>query len=95
MKYVHADPAEALHIFDDVHARFMIPIHHLYIRSGIGFLADLCTGTIDEARGSKTWREPGAHLEGRRAANNNSLNTSPSRSGVVLFIDDDSSLLKK
>jgi N-acyl-phosphatidylethanolamine-hydrolysing phospholipase D len=28
MQRVHADPAEALHIFDDVHARFMIPIHH-------------------------------------------------------------------
>jgi L-ascorbate metabolism protein UlaG (beta-lactamase superfamily) len=28
MKRVHADPEEALRIFDDVHAKIMIPIHH-------------------------------------------------------------------
>ena len=35
MKYVHADPAEALHIFDDVRAKFMIPIHHRTFIQGL------------------------------------------------------------
>ena len=35
MKYVHADPEEALHIFNDVHARFMIPIHHRTFVQGL------------------------------------------------------------
>ncbi len=34
MKRVHADPAEALQIFDDVHARWMIPIHHRTFEQG-------------------------------------------------------------
>ena len=35
MKRVHADPEEALQIFDDVHARFMIPIHHRTFIQGL------------------------------------------------------------
>jgi L-ascorbate metabolism protein UlaG (beta-lactamase superfamily) len=35
MKRVHADPEEALQIFDDVHARFMIPIHHRTFVQGL------------------------------------------------------------
>jgi L-ascorbate metabolism protein UlaG (beta-lactamase superfamily) len=35
MKRVHADPEEALKIFDDVHARFMIPIHHRTFIQGL------------------------------------------------------------
>ena len=35
MKRVHADPEEALKIFDDVHARFMIPMHHRTFVQGL------------------------------------------------------------
>jgi N-acyl-phosphatidylethanolamine-hydrolysing phospholipase D len=35
MKRVHADPEEALHIFDDVHAKMMIPIHHRTFVQGL------------------------------------------------------------
>jgi L-ascorbate metabolism protein UlaG (beta-lactamase superfamily) len=35
MKHVHADPEEALHIFDDVHAKIMIPIHHRTFVQGL------------------------------------------------------------
>ena len=35
MKYVHADPEEALHIFRDVHATTMIPIHHRTFVQGL------------------------------------------------------------
>ena len=35
MKRVHADPEEALQIFNDVHARFMIPIHHRTFIQGL------------------------------------------------------------
>jgi N-acyl-phosphatidylethanolamine-hydrolysing phospholipase D len=35
MKRVHADPEEALQIFADVHARFMIPIHHRTFIQGL------------------------------------------------------------
>jgi L-ascorbate metabolism protein UlaG (beta-lactamase superfamily) len=35
MKRVHADPEEALQIFDDVHAKTMIPIHHRTFVQGL------------------------------------------------------------
>jgi L-ascorbate metabolism protein UlaG (beta-lactamase superfamily) len=35
MKRVHADPEEALQIFDDVHANTMIPIHHRTFVQGL------------------------------------------------------------
>ena len=35
MKRVHADPEEALQIFDDVHAKIMIPIHHRTFVQGL------------------------------------------------------------
>jgi N-acyl-phosphatidylethanolamine-hydrolysing phospholipase D len=35
MKRVHADPEEALHIFDDVRAKVMIPIHHRTFVQGL------------------------------------------------------------
>jgi L-ascorbate metabolism protein UlaG (beta-lactamase superfamily) len=35
MKRVHANPEEALKIFDDVHARFMIPMHHRTFVQGL------------------------------------------------------------
>jgi N-acyl-phosphatidylethanolamine-hydrolysing phospholipase D len=35
MKRVHADPEEALQIFDDVHAKLMIPIHHRTFVQGL------------------------------------------------------------
>ena len=35
MKRVHADPEEALQIFDDVHAKVMIPIHHRTFVQGL------------------------------------------------------------
>ena len=35
MKRVHADPEEAMQIFDDVHAHFMIPIHHRTFIQGL------------------------------------------------------------
>ena len=35
MKRVHADPEEALHIFNDVHAKIMIPIHHRTFVQGL------------------------------------------------------------
>lgn len=34
MKTVHTDPAEALDIFADVHARWMVPIHHMTFDQG-------------------------------------------------------------
>jgi L-ascorbate metabolism protein UlaG (beta-lactamase superfamily) len=37
MKRVHADPEEALQIFDDVHAKSMIPIHHRTFVQGLDF----------------------------------------------------------
>ena len=35
MKHVHADPEEALQIFNDVHAKIMIPIHHRTFVQGL------------------------------------------------------------
>jgi len=35
MKYVHADPEEALKILEDVHAKIMIPIHHRTFVQGL------------------------------------------------------------
>ncbi|MGD1046602.1 MAG: MBL fold metallo-hydrolase [Bacteroidota bacterium] len=35
MKRVHADPEEALQIFDDVHAKIIIPIHHRTFVQGL------------------------------------------------------------
>lgn len=35
MKRVHADPEEALQIFDNVHAKFLIPIHHRTFVQGL------------------------------------------------------------
>jgi N-acyl-phosphatidylethanolamine-hydrolysing phospholipase D len=35
MKWVHADPKEALQIFEDVAARIMIPIHHRTFEQGM------------------------------------------------------------
>jgi len=35
MKYVHADPEEALQIFNDLHAKIMIPIHHRTFVQGL------------------------------------------------------------
>jgi len=35
MKYVHTDPEEALRIFHDVRAKFMIPIHHRTFVQGL------------------------------------------------------------
>jgi N-acyl-phosphatidylethanolamine-hydrolysing phospholipase D len=35
MQRIHADPAEAIHIFDDLHATLMIPMHYGTFSQGL------------------------------------------------------------
>jgi L-ascorbate metabolism protein UlaG (beta-lactamase superfamily) len=58
MKRVHADPAEALQIFNDVHAHFMVPIHHRTFVQGFDT-------SLTFAQDQLTALAAARHLEGR------------------------------